>query len=1129
MLEIRLLGEAAFYDEGQQLPIRLRPRCLSLLGYLIVHRDAPHSRARIASLLWPDEPEDGARANLRRHLHIIAKAIETPLFKEVRGTLQFDGAAADVTVDLIEFERDLKNGDVDAAFARYRGDFLKDVDEDWIFATRERLRRILTDALMLAIDRATHGGETTRTLELCDRALLLDEWREEVVRHKMSALYQLGERTAALATYERFRDALHADMGVEPTLETTSLYTAIAANLPLHALTSNVSGGDDVEQASSPFAGRHSEVTKLRAAWGRAARGSGSTVFVQGEAGIGKSRLARELCAHAQKQGGYVIIGRTSEGQAHVYEPVVDALRKTLPLLASLDIDERWLSAIADVLPEVLTLRPGLERLDDISDGAARLLEGIAQVFAAIAKRRPLLLVFEDAHWATQTTLSVLNVLARRVAAAPILILITVRTPGAQNDEALHLRDALLRERRASIVALGAIEAQAYIAALPTQERYANVPINVIEQAVGLSGGNPLFFFLLMEAYLGSGRLASYSTTIEEAIAARLGTLPQGVLPVAQAGAVLGQSFSALAVASLMARSEAETYTAIDALIDSGLIRETAAGYEYAFAHAMIALACYRGLDDATRRQRHRRAALLLERAHGTIEWGRVAHHWLEAGEAARASRAYHHALENAIASYAWMDAADLFKTAVELTSDTQARFELVKLAMPIWPALGDPLRWQQYVEIAERIAKEDGSTRAQAYAISARSLLQMQNGELNASVATLDRLFELPGIERLPTLYANALATRVIRLGQLGQLDEAQRTYDALSAELKAALEPIPLASMYSNFGVALMRAGRRNEAIRAAESIRALPKLPDVRRYAAGLEFSIAYDRRDIPAMLAAAREMVELDEARANIGRLLHSYSLLAVACEPFPDEARAAYDRALNAAASGAANHVRIATLLNRGWYELQLGRFDLALDYSVEAATLAQEAKNAAFVAYAAIVESYSSWGLGRAEHALRLAQQAEEMTRTLDEAQMRSTALTLLGYELLGVDAAGAIETLREAVEYAREKRVHGLLIQALTHFANALSNARSQEAALTVARELDALLDGHVAEHECPTLICHVLATVYGTSNVMERADHFRILGSEIFARTLKRISDETTKAAYKALWFNRSYKGDS
>ncbi|NJN55452.1 MAG: hypothetical protein HC804_12275, partial [Anaerolineae bacterium] len=161
MLQIHLFGHLRLLVDGQPHRFSTLPKTPLLLAYLLLHRDTAVPRDHLAYLLWDDVPEGESRANLRRHLHDLRRALPANIewiFSDTK-SVQWD-AAASTWLDVAEFERlSQDTGRLAEAITLYTGDLLQELYEDWLNPHRERLRALYFTAVTRLIERERRHGD----------------------------------------------------------------------------------------------------------------------------------------------------------------------------------------------------------------------------------------------------------------------------------------------------------------------------------------------------------------------------------------------------------------------------------------------------------------------------------------------------------------------------------------------------------------------------------------------------------------------------------------------------------------------------------------------------------------------------------------------------------------------------------------------------------------------------------------------------------------------------------------------------------------------------------------------------------------------------------------------------------
>ncbi len=668
-LEILLLGPPRILRAGRPVTVDTR-KATALLAHLAL-TGRPRSRESLCDLLWPGQDRDHARGALRRTLSVLRRGVGEE-WLEATGDLVALRAAPGLIVDVREFRR--LAGDAaraQEAVALYRGDLLEGFSvrdspefDAWLALEADLLRRELSAALGTEVRRRLEEGATGQAVAVARRWLALDPLHEPAHRELMRAYALGGDRLAALEQYRTCVRTLSQELGVAPLEETVRLFERVSDGTlaPAHAPPpARAPRAPAARPPRLPLTGRAAPLAGLLAV--RDAIGEdGRLAVVEGEAGVGRSRLAAEVAAHAAADGATVLAARCHDDEARLpYGPVVhllgEALRHGGPLAGR---------APAHALADAALLLPALA-----PEGAgpaatagpaaqARLFEAVAAVLAAAAAGdAPGVIALDDVHAADAATLDVVAYLARRLRGRPLLLLLTWRSEAVPPGHRLRrLAGELAREGSAAMIRLGRL-ADAEVAELVRATHPGDDAL--VDRVVAESEGLPAF---VAEHLAADGDATPGLQSFLEARVGGIGPIARQLLETA---ATLGRSFGFDAVRGASGRSDEEAAAGLDELVARGLLHETD-GPAYAFVHGRLRAHVYDDMGLGRRRLLHRRAADALRLATpGPEGAARVAGHLALAGEAAAAAAEHRRAAEHAASVLAFADAVGHLEVALAL------------------------------------------------------------------------------------------------------------------------------------------------------------------------------------------------------------------------------------------------------------------------------------------------------------------------------------------------------------------------------------------------------------------------------------------------------------------------------
>ena len=672
-------------------------KCLALLAFLALE-PGPHSREELATLLWGESLDSAARASLRQALKRIRDAVGDVVHVD-RNAVELVGPIA---CDAIEFLRCSSSDPVRALEFRVihflDGVIVKQAPafEDWSAAKRRMFLERFELAASLAVQDAVERSDWQAALRCCDAWLECDPGSAEATRRAMEALYMAGDHEQAIARFESHRKRLSDETGSEPSAALQELRSHIEREMQSRSARTSDDGSDVATPSfDSRMVGRDGEWRELMRGWDSVRRGRCRFYLIEGEAGIGKTRLAEEFLNWARADAALVLSGRGYDPTSGVpYGPVAEALRDVVDTPELAGVAPEWLGEVTPIIPELSQRFPGLPKPTSLRDTGrrARLFEGIAQVIIALAEERPTVLFIDDLQWCDEGTCALFHFLTHRFENL-MLALVTTLTEGSV-------------DRAASAARVGrALRAHPLTTAIklnPIGEDDVHEMIREMGQVQDPQGGsrlaaaihqvtdgNPFYSIELLKTLFDQGVLTTdpatgewivtteahsqpfskldVPPTVSEAISDRVDVLPYMLRDLVAAVSVAGRGVDIDVLSRVHGISRIRTAALADSLVDRRLLTEDAGRYRC--AHPVIGEAVRNSLTPARRAEIHRAIALSLEQLvsgdNSAQLAGEVAHHAERGNEPRLAFRFALTASEVSLSRYAfdealtWLDLAE--------------------------------------------------------------------------------------------------------------------------------------------------------------------------------------------------------------------------------------------------------------------------------------------------------------------------------------------------------------------------------------------------------------------------------------------------------------------------------------
>ncbi len=714
--DIRLCGPVAVEVHGQRLDGGLPGRQGRLLfAYLVLNRNRGCPRDELIDALWPEGPPAAADSALSALLSKLRRALGDGVVTG-RGELRLT-IPGEVTVDveeaaraIAEAEAAIEAGDLARSIECSRTalsidlqTFLPDSEGGWAAEERRELESIRLRALeALAEAGLRQGGRELGAAEQAARAAIAAApFRESSHRLLMEVHEAAGNPAEALRAFEELRLLLREELGTTPGTAAMQVFERVLRGEPAPSRLDARPAPEpvpvrefDAVRWPAPLAaavdrhglvGRTVELEYVGRCWREATEGQRSLVLLAGDAGIGKTRLAAELAARAHSDGAIVLYGRFDEETLTPYQPVVEMLRGWSggePLNALRERLGPRASELGILLPE---FGPPPAETVAMSGPEAdaqrfRFFDAVAALIGEIGAEAPVVLVFDDLHWADRPTLQLLRHLVRAPAPRRVLFVGTYRESEISERHLLHeLIGDLRREgtlRRLELTGLNEGEVAQLVvelASTPATESF-------VRALAGETDGNPFFIEEVVRHIRDTSGALSEEVTLEEAgvpegvrevTARRLRRLSEHARGVLLVASVIGREFDFDVLAAVVTQSGDELVEALEEGVEARVLREAGHVGRYAFTHALVRATLYDGISQLRRARLHGRVGEVLVKLRGgdlDPHLAMLAHHFAQAAPVERPDRAIDFALAAARRAdrlLAWEEAAQHYRAAL--------------------------------------------------------------------------------------------------------------------------------------------------------------------------------------------------------------------------------------------------------------------------------------------------------------------------------------------------------------------------------------------------------------------------------------------------------------------------------
>jgi DNA-binding SARP family transcriptional activator len=541
MILCRTLGPVdVSLDGGPAPPDLLWRKHLALLVYLARSPRRARGRDHLVGLLWGDRTEAAARHSLSEALRVIRRHAGDAAIETTGGQVRL--ATGFVEVDVDQLEALAAKQEWEPAAELISGEFLEGFAvtgapefEDWLAAERNLWRRRGVDVLAQGSEALARVGRTQDAVAFAARALGLEPTSERALGASLRCLSLAGDRAGALELYDRFRSHLAEVVGTEPGQEIQALAERVRQERGVRA---EVSGGGPHGEpvVRAPLEGRAKELGRVLEVVANVIRERRAALFVlEGESGVGKTRLLQEALARLRLDGVSIASARAVEADhAEPWSGVLALARGGLLVAPGIGAaPPEALAAFAAVLPEWRERFPGTP-----TDAPLPLVRGLIETLRAAAEERPLVLAIDDTQWLDHDSATALGTISRDLSDVPLSVLLAV-VPHPPRSELDELRSRIGRDLSGEVVRLRPLDRAAlWRLAERMLPGYENVALDRVTRRVATdSAGMPLLAVELLRAVALGLDLGTISEAWPEPLRTLDQTLP-GELPDAVVAAI---------------------------------------------------------------------------------------------------------------------------------------------------------------------------------------------------------------------------------------------------------------------------------------------------------------------------------------------------------------------------------------------------------------------------------------------------------------------------------------------------------------------------------------------------------------------------------------------------------------
>ncbi len=668
-LEFRFFGEPEFFLDKQELHLPIR-KLMALMAYLAV--EGSGSRSKLAGLLWSELDETSARRNLRQRLYRLSPP-------ELTACLQIESdkiSLGVVSSDVQDFTKAIQHNNFLTAVRLYKGVFLEGLEledasafHDWLDTKRNTFARQYQHALAELANQLEADGHFLEALQQHLLLIAINPLLELHQRQIMRLHLQLRQPAEGLAVFERFRDLLGLELGLEPTPETLLLASQMRQQeTQLESVVVQKSIRGFVSR--TPMIGRAGIWQQLEKAWQ-----AGQMVFIGGEPGMGKSRLLEEF---ATTRPTLTTLGRIGDSSLP-FATQTRAIRGLLELNPQLSPPAWIRQELSRLIPALHDTAP-----EDRPESRLRLFDAFTELLWMTTQSIDTHLIDDLQFFDSDSFEMLLHSFSRFLERPNQKRQILAFRHGELSPAMQHSLDQMIQSGTATLLQLEPLD---NLAVQHLVQHLFGANVDLSNKLYRATGGNPFFALETLKTLVESDALQQNTVGRWDATNADL-PMPHSVMAVVrervarlgseatrllETASLAGDTFALEDIQNATTLTEFQALEAFEKALALQLLEQQAGGYR--FSHDLVRESIASGLGTERRRLLHKKLAVNLEQRGGAAT--RIAWHLEQSGQAVQAVGWRIKAAEEAGRVYAHQEAINHYKMALQDGADAAQAFKI--------------------------------------------------------------------------------------------------------------------------------------------------------------------------------------------------------------------------------------------------------------------------------------------------------------------------------------------------------------------------------------------------------------------------------------------------------------------